>query len=197
MTIASAHAATEPQRVALLRLVLTVLTFLLLMSGCASSVQRDLVRALAEVGCGGVPAVEYQQLTSRVVLSVSVQECVVVPPRGTSELVGRDEAARAMGRAIWTTPTYRFDSVLVTVYRTADEPHRTKPHSVVLERDQLAADFGPRDPALEYPRLFDDGGRSAWSILPVVAALGGVLLLTGMARAVRAGRVLPILIIRR
>lgn len=182
---------------ALLRLALTALTFLLLMSGCAGSTQREIVRALAEVGCIGAPAAEYQEMGSRVVLSVSVQECVVAHPRRTGELVGRAEAARAMGRAIWSTPTYRFDSILVTVYRTADEPRRTRPQSALIEREQLAADYGPRDAALDAPRLLDDGGRAAWSYIPLLAAVGGVLLLTGMVRAIRAGRVLPILIIRR
>lgn len=182
---------------ALLRIALTVLTVVFLTSGCAGSVQSDLVRSLAEMGCVGVPAAEYQQVADRVVLSVSVQECVVTHPRRTDELAGRAEAARAMGRAIWSTPTYPFDSVLVTVYRTADNPHRTRPQSVLVERDQLAAEFGPRDPALDSARLLDDGGRLAWRVLPFVAALGGMLLLIGSVRAVRAGRVLPVLIIRR
>lgn len=183
---------------ALLRVALTALMFLLLVSGCAgSAAQRDLVRTLAEMGCGGVPAAEYQQVGNRVVLSVSVQECVVTHPRRTGELVGHAEAARIMGGAIWSTPTYRFDSILVTVYRTADEPRRTRPQSALIEQEQLAADFGPRDAALDTPRLLDDGGRAAWSYLPLLAAVGGVLLLTGMVRAIRAGRVLSILIIRR
>lgn len=181
----------------ILRVALTAVALLFLIPGCAGSAQRDLVRALAEVGCVGAPAVQYQHLSSRVVLSASVQECVVVHPRRTGELLGRDEAVRAVGGAIWSTPTQRFDSVLLTVYRTADEPRRTRPQSLLIERDQLAADFGPREAALDTPRLFDDGGRAAWSYLPFLAAVGGVLLLTGMVRAIRAGRVLPILIIRR
>lgn len=183
---------------ALLRLALAALAFLVLASGCAGpAAQRDLVRTLAETGCGGAAAVDYQQVGSRIVLSVSVQECVAAHPRRIGELLGHGEAARAMGRAIWSSPTYRFDSVMVTVYRTADEPHRTRPQSVLVEREQLAADFGPRNAALDTPRLFDDGGRAAWSYIPLLAAVGGVLLLTGMLRAIRAGRVLPILIIRR
>lgn len=182
---------------ALLRLALAALTFLLLVSGCAGSAARDLVRTLAETGCVGVPAAEYQQVGSRVVLSVSVQECVAAHPRRTGELAGHAEAARAIGRAIWSTPTYRFDSILVTVYRTAEDPHRTRPQSVLVERDQLTADFGPRDAALDTPRLFEDGGRAAWNYLPPLAAVGGALLFAGMVRAIRAGRVLPILIIRR
>lgn len=197
MTVASARPAAEPQRVAVLRIALTVLTVVLLTSGCAGSVQSTLVRSLAEVGCAGVPAAVNQQVADRVVLSVSVQECVVTHPRRTGEVVGRAEATRAMGRAIWSTPTYRFDAVLVTVYRTAEDPHRTRPQSVLIERDQLAAEFGPRDPALDTLRLLDDGGRLAWRVLPFVAALGGMLLLIGVARAIRAGRVLPVLIIRR
>lgn len=183
---------------ALLRLALAALVFLVLASGCAGpAAQRDLVRTLAETGCGGAAAVDYQQVRNRVVLSVSVQECVAAHPRRTGELVGHAEAVRAMGRAIWSTPTYRFDSVMVTMYRTADEPRRTRPRSVLLEREQLAADFGPRDAALDTPRLFDDGGRVAWSYLPPLAGVGGALLLAGMVSAIRAGRVLPILIIRR
>ncbi|QJY47801.1 hypothetical protein [Pseudonocardia broussonetiae] len=182
----------------LLRIALTPVALLILISGCAGSAQRDLVQALAEVGCGGVPAVEYQRMASGVVLSVSVQECVGAQPRRTGELVGRDEAARAVGRAMWSTPTHRFDSVMVTVYRTAEDPDRTRPQSVVLERDQLAAVFGPRDPALDSPLpLDDDGGRAAWRYLPPLAAVGGIMLVAGMARALRAGRVLPVLIIRR
>lgn len=182
---------------ALTRLALMALTFLLLMSGCAGSTQQEIVRALAEVGCGGAPAVEYQEVGSRVVLSVSVQECVVAHPRRTGELVGRAEAARAMGRAIWSTPTYRFDSILVTVYRAAEDPDRTRPQSAEIARDQLAAELGPRDPVLDSPRWLDDGGRAAWTYLPLLAAVSGVLLFTGMVCAIRAGCVLPILIIRR
>lgn len=183
---------------ALLRLALAALAFLVLASGCAGpAAQRDLVRTLAETGCNGVPAVGYQQVGSRIVLSVSVQECVSAHPRRIGELLGHGEAARAMGRAIWSSPTYRFDAVLVTVYRTAAEPGRTRPRSVLVERDQLAAEFGPRDPALDSPHGLDDGGRAAWSCLPPLVAVGGVLLVVGTVRSVRAGLVLPILIVRR
>jgi hypothetical protein len=197
LAVASTAAASEPQHVRLPRFVLAVLTILLLSSGCAGSGQRDLVRALAEGGCGGVPAVEYQQLASRVVLSVSVQECVVAHFRRTGELMGLAEAARVMARAIWSTPAQRFDSVMVTVYRTADEPGRTRSQSVLIEREQLTADFGPRDAALDTPRLLDVGGRTAWTFLPLVASLVGTLLLVSTARAIRAGCVLPIVIIRK
>lgn len=183
---------------ALLRLALAALAFLVLASGCAGpAAQRDLVRTLAEMGCGGTPAVDYQQVGSRIVLSVSVQECVTAHPRRAGELMGYAEAARAMGRAIWSSPTYRFDSAMVTVYRTADEPRRTRPQSVLVEREQLATDFGPRDAGLDTPRLFDDGGRGVWSYLPHFAAVGGVLLFAGMVHAVRDGRVIPTLMIRK
>ena len=181
------------------RAVLLALSFLLLISGCAgSAAQRgDLMRRLAAMGCGGAPAVEYQQVGTRVVLSASVQECVITHPRRTGDVVGLDEAVRAIGRSIWSSPTYRFDAVLVTVYRTAAEPGRTRPRSVLVERDQLAAEFGPRDPALDSPHGLDDGGRAAWSCLPPLVAVGGVLLVVGTVRSVRAGLVLPILIVRR
>lgn len=183
---------------ALLRSALTALMFLILVSGCAGSAgHRNLVRPLVEMGCNGAPEAEYQQVGSRVVLSVSVQECAAAHPRRAGELLARAEAVRAMARAIWSTPTSPFDSILVTVYRTADEPRRTRPQSVLVEREELAADFGPRDAALDTPRLFGDGGRAAWIYLPPLAAVGGVLLFAGMVRAIRAGRVLPILIIRR
>lgn len=169
----------------------------LILVGCAGTAQQDMVRALDAVGCGGVPAFEYQQVSDRVVLSVSVQRCGVSGSRKVAELVPRAEAFQAMSRAIWTTSTLWFDSVLVTVYRTAEDPDRSRPQSVEISRDQLAAEFGPRNPAFESRGFSGDGGRTAWTFIPLVAGLVGLMLFAGLARGIHTGRVALVWIIGR
>jgi hypothetical protein len=160
--------------------------------------QRDLLRALDAVGCRGAPAAEYQELAARVVLSVSVHECVA-RGIGHDRDVGlaRDEALARMSDAIWSTPTYRFDSLFVTVYRTAEEPHRTRANSEELSREQLVAEYGPRDPALDHAPALVDGEGMAWRIIPMLAAGAALLLLRGLWLAVRDGRVVPVWIVGR
>lgn len=160
--------------------------------------QRDLIRALDAVGCRGVPAAEYQQVGARFVLSVSVQECVAIGLRGDRNAVlGRDEALEKMSEAIWSTPTYRVDSLFVTVYRTADEPDRTGAQSAELSREQLVAQFGPRDPALDHAPPIVDFGAMAWRVIPGLAAVAALLLGQGLWRAVRDGRVVAVWVVGR
>ena len=160
--------------------------------------QRDLFQALDAVGCRGAPAAEYQELAGRVALSVSVQECVAIGLRGDrNAALARGEALEKMSKAIWSTPTYRFDSLFVTVYRTADEPDRTGAQSAELTREQLIARFGPRDTALDHAPPVVDSGAMAWRVIPVLAAVAALLLGQGLWRAVRDGRVVALWVVGR
>lgn len=181
----------------LLRTGIAVLAGMLMLAGCAGPSQRDIARALDTAGCGGVPAAEYQRLSDRVVLSVSVQGCMVSGSHGSAQPASRAESVRAMSRAIWTTSTLWFDSIFVTVYRTAEDPDRTRPQSVEISRDQLTAELGPRNPGLESRGAPGDGGRAAWTIIPLGVGVVGLMLLAGLARSVRTGRVALMWIIGR
>lgn len=177
-------------------LALALLVVLLALGVCSVPFQGDVVRALAFAGCRGAPAAEYQELNTRTVLSVRVQECVA---RGTwhdhGEALARQDALTTMSEAIWSTHTPRFDTLFVAVYRIAEEPHRTRAHSEEFSREQLVARFGPRDPALDHAPTLVDG--MAWRIIPMLAAGAALLLLRGLWLAVRDGRIVPVWLVGR
>jgi hypothetical protein len=172
-------------------LSLTVLAVMLVI-GCQGANEGSLIRSLEVVGCDGVPAVEYQQTPRGVVLSVSVQQCSA----GDGRLLAVGEAHELMTRTIWSARTHRFDGLLVTVYRFADDPSHTAARSAEVSRATLVSSLGHRDRDLHGGLAPGRGSSAAWTVLPVVAAVVLVTVLSALVRAARDGRLAPAWMIR-
>ncbi len=170
----------------IIRILLAVIAFFML-SACGTPSRGDLENSVAAAGCSGVRS-EYQQLPDRVVLSVSAHQC----DRAGGVLLGAGDALMVMARAVWLVPSYCFDSVFLTVYRTDEMPAYSRAVSQEVTRGQLVQRFGQRDIRLDAPvtrDTFRSASDLAWRIIPLGVLLVVALVMAVLVRAIRRGRI--------
>ncbi|MFC4945830.1 hypothetical protein [Pseudonocardia sp. GCM10023141] len=142
--------------------------------------------AMSAAGCRD-PLLTFEKLPNRNVLSLSSDECH--GPDGA--LLGASHAIDVITATAWSSPATRFDTIYVTVYRTADRPEVSRPVSREIPRSDLTARYGPRDTSLDQT----DGpqvsiSQLGWIALPFFV-LGTILLpIYAGVQASRAGLVL-------
>ncbi|WP_214404789.1 hypothetical protein [Pseudonocardia lacus] len=136
---------------------------------------------LTEAGCRGV-SVRHGAEGPRAVLTVSVHDCLDEVGRA----VPAAEAWDRVVRVAWETTASRFDGVLVTVFRTSEDPGSVREATREFSSSEMEAKWGPRPVVLDW--VLPDPRREEWVwlvVLPAVILAIGVPIAAGVDAARR------------
>jgi hypothetical protein len=176
---------------AVVRAVFITVAAILLMTGCSRT--SAVVAKAEQAGCRSVLA-EYQRVGTRTVLSMSAREC---RQDGDDALLPAAEALDVLQRSAWQARAAPFDTIYATVYRVAEAPDDVLRSSAVeTDRATATSRWGSRSADLDSASRRAGRPEVSWVLLFGAAAVGWLVVVATVVKAVRAGRVVIVYIMR-
>jgi hypothetical protein len=166
------------------RAVLIAAAAILLVTGC-SPTSAVVVKA-EQADCRSVLA-EYHRVATRTVLSVSAREC---RREGDDALLPAAEALDVLQRSAWEARAAPFDTIYATVYRVAEAPDVLRSSAVETDRATATKRWGSRSADLDSGSWSAGSSGDHWVLLFGAAAVGWLVVMVAVFKAVRAGRIL-------
>ncbi|WP_142055063.1 hypothetical protein [Pseudonocardia kunmingensis] len=173
-----------------MRAVLIAVSAILLVTGCSPT--SAVVARAEQAGCRSVLA-EYQRVATRTVLSLSAREC----RRDGEELLPVGEALDVLQRSAWQARAAPFDTIYATVYRIAEAPDDVlRASAIETDRATATSRWGSRPADLDSESRRAGRSEVPWVLLFGAAAVGWLVVLATVVKAVRAGRIEIVYVMR-
>jgi hypothetical protein len=172
------------------RAVLIAVAAILFMTSCSPTSAVVLRAELA--GCRSVLA-EHQRVATRTVLSVSAREC---RRDGDDALLPAAEALDVLQRSAWEARAAPFDTIYATVYRVAEAPDVLRSSAVETDRATATSRWGSRSADLDSESWSAERSDVHWVLLFGAAAVGWLVVMATVVKAVRARRIVIVYFMR-
>ncbi|WP_158228185.1 hypothetical protein [Pseudonocardia sp. MH-G8] len=174
-----------------MRAVFIAVAAVLFVAGCSPT--STVVARAEQAGCRSVLA-EYQRVATRTVLSMSAREC---RQDGDDALLPAAEALDVLQRSAWQARAAPFDTIYATVYRVAEAPDDVlRASAVETDRATATSRWGSRPADLDSESRRAGGSEAPWVLLFGAAAAGWLVVMAIVVKAVRAGRVVIVYVMR-